>query len=373
MDLDWFDGVFKHRELSQPFSIDKDNEYYANLKKKFHFICDKAIENSINENYLDTICRTQDKILSSLVCFYNTDVEESYHIIYEMVSELMNDSMAVSNLNECPAFPGSNEEIQFFRARIGNPANEYAAKDMLYIPENMRSKAGNYRFSIPGNPSLYLSNTSYGCWIEIGYPIDNEFNVSPIILDGKQKIFNLAVSINDIDPNKEISESRICTWIKLFMLSMATSYRVMEKERTFKSEYIISQAIMMACKKLKLDGIAYYSKRVSNYVFSLCAVNLVLFVDYKDTDHNILNHLKLDDSFNYGMYKKLQELQTANNYQLRIIDPDHIINIGNYEKQYVYRETEFYEFDRFLFDLWTNKKIKCKKDEIPWGHIKLPT
>ena len=367
MDLDWFDRVFNQNELYQPFSIDKDNEYYENLKKKFNFILNKAIENNIDQNYLDIISGTKDRILYSLDCFFNTDIEGCYHIIYEMVSELMNDSMAVSNLNESTAFPGSNEEIQFFRARIGNPANEYAAKDMLYIPENMRSKAGNYRFSIPGNPSLYLSNTSYGCWSEIGYPNENEFNVSPIIFDGKQKILNLAISINDININGKISESKICTWIKLFMLSIATSYRVMEEGRTFKSEYIISQAIMIACKKLKLDGIAYYSKRVSNYVFSLCAVNLVLFVNYKDKEHNILNHLKIDDSFNYGMYKKLQPLQTTNNYQLRIIDPGHIINIGRFERQYVYRETEFYEFDRFLFDLWTNKKIKCKKDDIPWG------
>lgn len=28
------------------------------------------------------------------------------------------------------------------------------------------------------------------------------------------------------------------------------------------------------------DGIAYYSRRVDNEVFALCAINLALFVDY---------------------------------------------------------------------------------------------
>ncbi len=60
---------------------------------------------------------------------------------------------------------------------------------MMYLPISLRSKSGNYRFSIPGNPSLYLANSSYGCWIETGFPADIDFNVSsPVLLDGKQKI-----------------------------------------------------------------------------------------------------------------------------------------------------------------------------------------
>lgn len=58
------------------------------------------------------------------------------------------------------------------------------------------------------------------------------------------------------------------------MLDIATSYRVKEVNRTFKSEYIISQSIMMACKKLGYSGVAYYSKRVDDIAFARCAINL---------------------------------------------------------------------------------------------------
>ena len=47
--------------------------------------------------------------------------------------------------------------------------------------------------SIPGIPSLYLGNTSYACWLELGCPAEYKFNVSPVLLDGTQKILNLAV------------------------------------------------------------------------------------------------------------------------------------------------------------------------------------
>lgn len=66
---------------------------------------------------------------------------------------------------------------------------------MLHLPFPMRGKTGNYRFSIPGIPSLYLGNSSYACWLELGRPAEYKFNVSPVVLDGSQKIFNLAVMV----------------------------------------------------------------------------------------------------------------------------------------------------------------------------------
>ena len=51
------------------------------------------------------------------------------------------------------------------------------------------------------------------------------------------------------------------------MLMVATSYKINESGRTFKSEYIVSQAVMMACKKLGYDGVAYFSRRVSDVSF----------------------------------------------------------------------------------------------------------
>ena len=133
----------------------------------------------------------------------------------------------MSLLNNSYAFPGASKtEIQFFRCRIGNPSNAYEAKDMLHLPLKLRSKSGNYRFSIPGNPSLYLANSSYGCWIETGFPPENDFNVSPVLLDGTQKVFNLVVSIRDFHALNNFEENRVHCWLKLYMLTVATSYRI---------------------------------------------------------------------------------------------------------------------------------------------------
>ncbi len=60
---------------------------------------------------------------------------------------------------------------------------------------------------------------------------------------------------------------------------------------------------MMACKKLGYDGVAYYSKRVYDELFARCAINLALFVDYKGDYLELIKHMKMDDAFNFGLYK----------------------------------------------------------------------
>ena len=102
---------------------------------------------------------------------------------------------------------------------------------------------------------------------------------------------------------------------------------------------------MMACKRLGYDGVAYYSKRVNDEIFALCAINLVLFVDYEGEYSEIVEHMKMDDAFNFGLYKQLCASLTYKDYELRSTRTEFITNIGNYDRQYPYTETKFFDFD----------------------------
>lgn len=144
------------------------------------------------------------------------------------------------------------------------------------------------------------------------------------------------------------------------MLAIATSYRVKEADRSFRSEYVVSQSLMMACKRLGYDGVAYYSKRVSSTDFAYCAVNLALFVDYydlfgdgRDNDYSpLVDHMKIGTPFNFSMYRKLLPSLSCRDYDLRSVQTGVITNIGTYGNDFPYRETEFFEFDKFLFTHW---------------------
>ena len=65
------------------------------------------------------------------------------------------------------------------------------------------------------------------------------------------------------------------------MLTISTSYKITERERNFKSEYVIPQLLMLSCKKLNLYGVAYYSKQLEDDRFADHAcVNLAVFANF---------------------------------------------------------------------------------------------
>lgn len=368
MSLSWLNNGFICKELYGPFVLAKDIEYKKDLSKKYSIVLNQAIKAGADEESIRIINKYKRKIIEAINCYYSADIAKCNIIINNLIKDVGEDPFAVSTLNSSFAFQGPHDqELQLFRCRIGDPSKKYSAKEMLFLPEKMRAKAGNYRFSIPGNPSLYLANSSYGCWIETGFPADTNFNVSPVLLDGQQRILNLAVWIRDFSGLNEFEEGRVHCWLKLYMLSIATSYRIDETERTFKSEYVISQSIMMASKKLGYDGVAYYSKRVDVEAFAICAINMALFVDYKNTQNSILHHIKMDDSFNFSVFKHLDYSLRYKEYDLRSINTGAITNIGSFARQYPYRETEFYEFDKFLFITWRDRHDSRNKEQLDFG------
>lgn len=367
MGLTWLNEGFICKELYAPFKIDKDVDYQNDLKDKYATVLKQAENAHADDESLRIIKHFSSKIMESLELYYKADIGESNNIIFELVREIGNDPFAVNSVINSDAFPGAKDnKLQFFRSRLGTPNRAFKAKDMLHLPKSMRSKSGNYRFSIPGNPSMYLTNSSYGCWIEMGCPAEIDFNVSPILLEGNQRIFNLVISIRDFRCLNEFEEDRVHCWLKLYLLAIATCYIIKEEDRTFKSEYIISQSLMMACKKMGYDGIAYYSHRVDNEVFALCAINLALFVDYDDGEYSeMINHMKIDDAFNYFLYKQLNPSLKHKEYKLRSTYTGYITNIGSFDRQYPYKETDFYNFDKFLFATWRDKTNDKGKDIIP--------
>lgn len=368
MGLSWLKKNFICKELYAPYIIDTDIEYIDALNEKYEIVLKQAKNAGADAESIKIIEDYKDEILKAIKAYYCADLSKSSSIVRNLIQDIGDDPFAINNLSASYAFLGcKNQELQFFRCRTGNPSKSFTAKEMLHLPKKMRAKSGNYRFSIPGNPSLYLANSSYGCWIETDFPSATDFNVSPVLLDGTQKIFNLAVTIRDFHALNDFEANRVHCWLKLYMLSVATSFRIKEEGRTFKSEYVISQAIMMACKKLGYDGVAYYSKRVTDEIFSLCAINLALFVNYDDEYSDIVKHIKMDDSFNYALYNQLKPSLKYKEYNLRSVQTGVITNIGSYDRQYPYIETEFFDFDMFLFTTWRDKPKNKGKDDIPWG------
>lgn len=156
MRLTWLND-FICKELYAPFKIDKDIYYRTDLEKKYNIVMEQAKSANADNESLKIIKDFSAKILKSLDFYYKADIAESNNIILELVKDIGDNPLAVNSLINSEAFPGDKtKELQFFRSRLGTPNKAFTVKDMLHLPNFMRSKSGNYRFSIPGNPSMYL-------------------------------------------------------------------------------------------------------------------------------------------------------------------------------------------------------------------------
>ena len=364
--LTWVEN-FIVRELYAPYVVKRDEDYYEDLKSRYILLVDVAKRAGADDESLKIIRKYSNKVKESIRLYYDGSVSKAHNIVRSLVKGCADETLAINTITNSEAFPGiKGTEIQLFRARLSDDAKAYKAKDMLHLPISMRGKTGNYRFSIPGVPSLYLGNSSYACWIELGCPPEYKFNVAPVVLDGSQKIFNLAVMTRNWAKLDELEENKVHCWLKLLILMIATSYTVEESDRTFKSEYIVSQSIMLACKELGYDGVAYFSKRVSDEMFAYAAINLALFTPYQKNKKyaSVCEHIKIDDSFNYSLYQQLGRMYRDCAYDLRLARTGYITNIGEYrpKRQFQYAATEFCAFDKFLFSTWT------EKDVIEWGN-----
>lgn len=356
---------FLGKELWAPYHIKNDIDYYDDLCKKYNLLYKSAKKAGADEDSLQIINRYSSKIKESIRKYYAGKISTSHIIIKNLIKEILENSLAVNDVYNSKAFPGISREIQFFRARTSDKVVGFKAKDMLHIPFSKRGKTGNYRFSIPGIPSLYLGNTTYACWVELGCPSEHDFYVSPTLLDGTQKLLNLAVMTMKQWGLHDNNAEYVRCWLKLIMLMISTSYVVEEENRIFKSEYIVSQSIMLGCKELGLDGVAYYSKRVNDEMFANAAINVALFTKYKKGQDysNICEHIKIDAAYNYAAYKQLGQIDRTPPYMdYRVLQSGEVTNIGDYRRQFSYSDTGFCAFDKFLFATWKDKET------IPFGN-----
>ena len=372
---DWIKQL-DFQKFAMPFKVKRDSDYFPCLKNLLLTFVSDIKTHGASSKIVSIINDYTQRIIASIELYYQGNLVDAQLVINDIISEFGDKAPAVTDINSSIAFPGGGpdySEVQFFRARLSENVVEFSANEMLHIPFNMRHIVKSERFSIPGLPCLYLGNSSYACWVEMGCPADHRFNVAPLILDNSQRVLNLTVSMSNLFAfGEELSamteddaENHVIDLLKLMILTLCTSYKVEEANRNFKSEYIIPQMIMLACKSRNLDGITYYSKQISYEGFACTVgVNLVLFATYNGEESlsSICDHIEAGTSFNFAMFKQLLPCQTYKGYNLRISSSPYINSVGTKNHYFPYDETQFFEFDKYLFANW--KRIKSFEEAL---------
>ncbi|WP_418586259.1 hypothetical protein [Intestinibacter sp.] len=382
-------------EFKMPIILNTDKEYYLKLKDGLSNY-ENYIENiDFSEDIIDSVKENIKLIIKSIEYYYNADISEAKNQIMNLLKKYISNKFIVSELNKSYAFRGvyafedfpykeddmnlerKEATLCFYKARLSN--SSFERKDMLHIPFCNRELVSTQRFSVPGVPCLYLGTTSYVCWLEMDKPQDNIFNVSAFELPENLNILNLVIDhhlinrqIQAIVENNEDEKNikLLQNMIEFMPLVYATSFSIKNKERKFKSEYIISQLIMQCLNELNIDGIAYASKKVKNSVtaFPQCinlAIPMKIDKNFElnmeiDNYADICKEFKLTEPVNFSEFIKIggnnshsfnkSFINKCFNYDASIESAIHLSN-----RDIDYKWTKFAEFDDYIVNLKYDK------------------
>lgn len=360
-DIDWISD-FCNLGLLTPISIKEDCKYYPVLENKLTVLSEMLAQDHAPEAIQTKVKNISDCILDSMQLYYRGSIDDAQRKIYSLIKDISKRPLAISDIQDSVSLSKLEnfiddskkpETVRLFHARLSDKVVDYSSADMLHIPFSLRDRMRPQRFSIPGLPCYYLSTTSLCCWYEMGRPPENQFNVSAIQLDGKFRILNLGISSQHfVDYERFMREGKIqeefdnpdSIFFSLFclrVLAIATSFRVNRSDENapFKSEYVISQLIMLAAKKLAYDGLAYLSKRYRHDTVSIpFFANLALFAPYDGEEKysKMIDRIKLSEPINYSAYKQKRQ-------DLLMVDPYGVIDS--------YYNTVFYLFDDYLWHM----------------------
>jgi hypothetical protein len=183
-----------------------------------------------------------------------------------------------------------------FRIRTTSGNYPLSKDGLFHIPFEKRGMVKSQRFSIPGLPSLYTSNSIYVAWEEMRRP--NIDSIQAIRLENQRDLKLLDITndvyVCNIDNLDLRIDANTCLYkILTWPLAACCSIKVRNTEDSFKPEYIIPQLLFQWVSE-NLDGIKYSSSHIDlNKVKHRGQFhNIVLPVKTYDQDNGYCGHLK---------------------------------------------------------------------------------
>lgn len=309
-------------EFQIPVQIQNDCDYYQTLIS----ILDKYYD------HISTICNLSSETIHDVAAnieiikdaiqnYFKGNICAAKVLIQDLIKVYLDEDFFVSKFDKSYAFRGiaplkeqqkkfgydvaykelyqaMNEvPISMFRGRISKTNLEI--KEMLHIPFDSREKVSTERYSMSGIPCLYLATTTLGCYLELGTPqYDTLYLSSFKVNNPKMKLLNLCITQYTINgaaagyvENYEIPH--ILNLIKIFPLIIASSFVVNNNaKRSFKTEYIIPQLIMMSINELGIESVAYLSVHMPDYYAYPQCVNIAIPMVQNDFSNKYSNQLQ---------------------------------------------------------------------------------
>lgn len=187
-----------------------------------------------------------------------------------------------------------DERVTYFKIRKGKFSDP---ADMYQLPFEKRGKAATARFSIAGLPILYLGESLYISWEEMGRPNLDDITFAAFRFKERPLMVDLTYPIKQDSPD-------LYSFFVYYPLIAASSVSVRDRNDAFKPEYCISQDFLYTVRYHGMgyfDGVRYMSTRlvrganVNEHVFVNDAL-LTYGADAKEgVDQRLLKKIRMTE------------------------------------------------------------------------------
>ena len=240
---------------------------------------------------------------------------------------------------------------RLFRMRTAKYGGLFSKEEMFHIRFDKRHLVSNNRFSVNGIPSLYLGESTYICWEEMGSPNLDTCNASVFINGDSLSVINLSPIMEDFAYDK----------ILKYPLAYICLLGTIHHDDPFKEEYVIPQMLMQCLlihnksnPQIPYVGIRYLSNKayVQRPLFPLIEKE-----DLKRYFNYAFPAFAPYD--NQGLSKKLQSLftwsspDTYGRYRLRHSN----MNIEEIRAKDTYAYSAFYQLEYWCYLSWNRDNM----------------
>ncbi|WP_297334599.1 RES domain-containing protein [Flavobacterium sp.] len=271
--------LYQNDNLFFPQFVEKLLDDYVDIFKNEFF--SEIDDISKAKRMLTRIEGLKQTIVDVLKYYYNGNLLRATQVFHVGISEIFSTKI-----------PNSTQKLsinkRLYRARVCNYKAYLSREDIFHIGFENRHLVSTSRFSIPGLPALYLSDSTYTCWEEF-----RRYKIKKLWFSKFKNIRQLNVIklerksdfIRSIHPNYrydnkivENAEDLIYDYLVVFPISLICSIKVKVDDASFKPEYIIPQLLLQfVSSKRGIDGIKFPSTKVDytrlrniesyNYIF----------------------------------------------------------------------------------------------------------
>ncbi|MGA9618811.1 MAG: hypothetical protein WBR09_16740 [Serratia proteamaculans] len=322
------EDLFSDESLNPPFDLNKDivSDFDERCNKYIELINKYKDHNTTKLRFdflISRISELRDGIENCLQNFLSGDIKEAY-VSLENTLETEKIFKHIQHIT-IPLKSICNKEKPLYRVRKSEkPLSK--RMDIFHIPFSKRHLVSAQRYSVDGLPCLYLGTSLYVCWQEMNKPDFDKLYISAFTTtDEKSKILIFAPSLlNYISQDESSTTSlgqRKASYLSLWPLIMACSYKKTHPDSKFNQEYIVSNLLMQWISqriKSQIVGIAYFSTHMKKTKNSTRSINVVFppKSTYKQTNDFDYSP-KLSSLFKFTPPISWQVLKTLD-YQLTI-------------------------------------------------------